>query len=94
MYYIVITFLLESETLLLPSLEKGQEIFAYLRKNYNNLIFEEHSHLMNFEKLDVHLYDPTNNLIDTIYFTSVFGQTDYEGLQSIIHKQLNTTNLS
>lgn len=92
MYYLMMTFLVETETLLLPTLDKGNEIFSFLRKNYSQLIVVAADQARNLETLSIQLCDPSNNLIDTIEFKSIFGDSDYLGLQAIVSHQLQTSD--
>jgi len=92
MYYLMMTFLVETETLLLPNLDKGNEVFSFLRKNYSQLIVATTNQAKNLETLSIQLYDSSDSVIDTIVFKSIFGQSDFLGLQAIVTHQLQTSD--
>lgn len=92
MYFLLITFLTQSESIVVPSAEKAYEVIDYLRTNYKQLLVKALESRENLEVLTVDLFDGENTLIDRITFRSIFGQADYEGVKSIIAKKLALSN--
>lgn len=92
MYYLLITFLIQSETIVVPSAEKAYEVIDYLRTTYKQLLVRPLESREDLEVLTVDLLDEENTLIDRITFRSIFGQADYEGVKSIIANEINLSD--
>lgn len=88
MYYLLITFLTQSESIVVPSAEKAYEVLDYLRTTYKQLLVKPLDSRTDLEVLTVDLFDAENTLIDRITFRSIFGQADYEGVKSIISQKI------
>lgn len=91
MYHLLITLLVESEAILVPSFEKGTDVMAYLRQTYHRFIIDE-STLPTVKTIRVTLQDAEGQIIDHIDFQSFFGASEVEGLKKTIQNQLNPSS--
>lgn len=91
MYCLIITLLLDTETILVPSLGKGTDIMEYLRQTYHRLILDE-STIATAKKISVTLNDANGQSLDHIEFQSFFGTSEMEGLKKVIDNQLNPSS--
>lgn len=92
MYYLLITFLTQSESIVVPSAEKAYEVIDYLRTTYKQLLVKPLEQRADLEVLTIDLFDGENTLIDRITFRSIFGQADYEGVKSIIAQKISLSD--
>lgn len=88
MYYLVISFLHDTETLVIPTVEKGTEILEMLRTKYSRLVIQANLHVEGRDNIYVKLQNEQQGTLDHIEFSSIFGSSDFEGLKRIISSQL------